>query len=154
MKFFKKRKQFKKKPNEINILSPLSPHWEMSYSGLVFDEHLLRAASPSSQGWPCSTRTRGWWVFTALQLFGLKTWFYLFVCLSDLGFRWDDSLPPFFGVAITVVVHGIQLLSCSYIWQTLGSDSLPHPGQPGITKILLVHRIQTPWERAGFEALF
>ena len=35
----------------------------------------------------------------------------------------------------------------------VGSASLPHPGQPQCTEILLVYRIPKPGETAGFDML-
>lgn len=150
MNIFKKRKQCINKPNAINIVrisqqALFGPHWERN---IIRGWFWMNTCSEQPLPHP---GTRGWRVFTALQWFGLKTCFYLFVWLR---FSLRCSLPPYFGVAMTAVEHGIPLISCPYIWQTIGSDCLPHPGQPGITEILLVHRTPKPWERAGFETLF
>lgn len=67
-------------------------------------------------------------------------------------FRLRSYILPPFG-AITVIADGIHLVSCPYIWQTVGNAPFPHPGQPQCTETLLVCRIPKPGETAGFETL-
>lgn len=79
---------------------------------------------------------------------------FLFVCLFG-GFIEITTFLVFgfffFGVAITVTVDGIHRISCSYLWQTVGSASHPHPGQPQLTEISCACRISESGETAGFK---
>lgn len=90
---------------------------------------------------------------TLLHLFNPKSYFYLFVCLGVLLRLQPSSFLVFFffGVAITVTVDGIRRISCSYLWQTVGSASHPHPGQPQLTEISCACRISESGETAGFK---
>jgi putative membrane protein len=74
-------------------------------------------------------------------IFGLA----LFLGIADLGFAriWDELLSVGFGLAALILVHGVQLLFCSFAWRALMS-----PPAPSISAIFTLR-----WIRESIDGL-